>query len=484
MLLLNNIGIIILLLGVITIISIIVVMLLENRDPIKSLSWILVLLFLPVLGIILYAFFGKNLRRQKIIKRKELKNYEVLERVVKVYRRALTSKELVMDDAIKEKKSIINLQLNNSSSIIHKGNDLKLLVNGKNKFDELKKDLLNAKQFIHLQYYIFDGDNIGTEIKDILIQKAQEGLEVRVLIDDVGSWGLSKQFIRSMRDGGVDVQSFMSVLFPSLTSKVNYRNHRKIVVIDGTVGYLGGINVADKYIHGMPGIGSWRDTHLKIEGNAVNSLQFSFLSDWYFVTQQELSDPKYFHIAEQPKGDKIVQISTSGPDTDWQGIMQGILKIISTAKDYVYLTTPYLMPTESVLTTLKVAAMSNVDVRIIIPEKSDVTITKWASDSYLADLMRSGVKIYFYTKGFIHSKVVVSDDIISSVGSTNIDFRSFEQNFEVTAFVYDKDFAVEVKDLFMDDFKNSKLLNIKEWEQRSLFQKIKESVSRLFSPLL
>ncbi len=458
MLLLNNIGIIALILGIITVIGIMVVMLLENRDPIKSLSWILVLLFLPVLGIILYAFFGKNLRKQKIIKRKGLKNYEILERVVKVYRKALTSKELVMDDAIKEKKSIINLQLNNSSSIIHDGNDLKLLVNGKNKFDELKKDLLNAKKFIHLQYYIFDGDNIGSEIKNILIKKAKEGLEVRVLIDDVGSWGLSKQFIRSMRDAGVDVQSFMKVLFPGLTSKMNYRNHRKIVVIDGVIGYLGGINVADKYIHGMPGIGSWRDTHLKIKGNAVNSLQFSFLSDWNFVSQQELSDPKYFPITEQPQGDKIVQISTSGPDTDWQGIMQGILKIISTAKDYVYLTTPYLMPTESVLTALKVAAMSNVDVRIIIPEKSDVTITKWASNSYLADLMRSGVKIYFYKKGFIHSKVVVSDDIISSVGSTNIDFRSFEQNFEVTAFIYDKNFAVEVKNLFQQDFEDAHYL--------------------------
>ncbi len=305
-----------------------------------------------------------------------------------------------------------------------------------------------------------------------------------MLIDDVGSWGLSKQFIHSMRDGGVDVQSFMKVLFPGLTSKMNYRNHRKIVVIDGVIGYLGGINVADKYIHGMPGIGSWRDTHLKIEGNAVNSLQFSFLSDWYFVSQQELSDPKYFPITTEHKGDKIVQISTSGPDTDWQGIMQGILKIISTAKDYVYLTTPYLMPTESVLTALKVAAMSNVDVRIIIPEKSDVTITKWASDSYLADLMRSGVKIYFYTEGFIHSKVVVSDDIISSVGSTNIDFRSFEQNFEVTAFVYDRDFALEVKNLFKQDFEDSRLLNIDEWEKRPLSQKIKESVSRLSSPLL
>ncbi len=471
-------------LGLVTIIGIIVVMLLENRDPIKSLSWILVLVFLPILGIFLYGFFGRNLRKQKIIKRKGLKNYEILEKVVKIYQKELTNKDLVIDDAIKEKQSIINLQLNNSSSIIHEGNDLKLLVDGKNKFDELKQDLRNAKHFIHIQYYIFEDDNIGNEIKNILMEKANEGLEVRMLIDDVGSWSLSKKFMKSMRDAGVEVYSFMQVLFPTLTGKVNYRNHRKIVVIDGTIGYLGGINVADKYIDGMPNIGVWRDTHLKIIGNAVNSLQFSFLSDWYFVTQQEISDPKYFPISEQAKGDKLVQITTSGPDTDWKGIMQGILKIISIAKDYVYLATPYLMPTESILTALKVAAISGVDVRIIIPEKSDVTITSWASNSYLEELMKSGVKIYFYQKGFIHSKVIVSDDIISSVGSTNIDFRSFEQNFEVTAFVYDKDFSLEIKDLFRKDFEDSKLLNIEEWEQRPLSQKVKESVSRLSSPLM
>ncbi len=463
--------------------NIIVIMVSENRNPVKSLSWILVLLFLPILGIILYSFFGQNLRKQKIIKRKGLKNYDILEKIVTVHRKILTSEDIIIDDTLKEKEDIINLQLNNSKSIINTDNKLKLLVNGKSKFDELKKDLLNAKKFIHLQYYIFDEDNIGNEIKNILIKKANDGLEIRVLIDDVGSWKLSNNFINLMTDAGIEVHSFLKVRFPNLTSKVNYRNHRKIVIIDGTIGYLGGINIADRYINGMPDIGIWRDTHLKIEGDAVNSLQFIFLSDWYFVSQKELYDKKYFPVTK-PKGNKVVQISASGPDSDWPGIMMGILKIISTAKKYVYITTPYLMPNENILMALKSAAMSNVDVRIIIPEKSDAIITSLSSHSYLKELMISGVKIYFYKKGFIHSKVVISDDIISSIGSTNIDFRSFEQNFEVNAFVYNKEFTLEVKNLFIEDFENSALLNIDEWKKRPLREKAKESLARLLSPLL
>ncbi len=467
----------------VTIMVVIGIMILENRSPLKSLSWILVLILLPGLGIVLYIFFGQNFRKEKIINRKGLKNHAYMSEVAHAQTHDLSKYGWLKNDQIKEKEQIIQLQLNNSSSLVTIGNNVKLLNNGEAKFKALIEDLKNAKQFIHIQYYIFSKDTIGNVIKNILIEKAKSGVKVRMIVDDVGSWELKKSYFRELRSYGIEIFSFLEVRFPVLTSKVNYRNHRKIVVIDGYVGYLGGINVSDRYIHGVPSLGIWRDTHIRIEGDAVNSLQYIFSLDWYFVSREELANVKYFPTKEAT-GDKLVQISASGPDTDWPGIMMAFFKIISTAKDYVYIATPYFMPEESVLMALKTAAMGGVDVRIILPEKSDAYITKLSSMSYLRELMETGVKFYFYQKGFIHSKVVVSDDIVTSIGSANMDFRSFEQNFEVMAFIYNEEFALEVKDTFKEDFADSKRVILAEWRKRPVRQKVKESLARLLSPLM
>lgn len=468
---------------VVSIIMVAGVMVLENRSPLKSLSWILVLLLLPILGIVLYVFFGQNLRKQKIIRRKGLKNHEFLRSLAKSQTTNLSKFYGSYDDVLKEKGRLIQLQLKNSDSVLTAGNKVELLNSGKHKFDELIKELQLAKHFIHLQYYIVENDEIGTKIKDVLVKKVKEGVEVRVIIDDVGSWKIKHRDIRKLRRLGIQIYSFLEVRFPALTSKLNYRNHRKIVIIDGSVGFVGGINIADRYINGDPKIGIWRDTHLKIEGDAVNSLQAIFSIDWYFVSQVELSDKKYYPL-KTPKGDKLVQVSTSGPDTDWPGIMMGFFKLITTAKKYVYIATPYFMPNESVLMALKTAAMGGVDVRIIIPEKSDAYITKLSSMSYIKEMVLTGVKFYFYQKGFVHCKVIVSDDMVASIGSANMDFRSFEQNFEVTAFVYNKDFAKEVKQVFIDDLADSNRVILSEWRKRPLKQKAQESFARLLSPLL
>ncbi len=459
------------------------VMILENRSPLKSLSWILVLLLLPLLGIILYIFFGQNLRKKKIIRRKGLKNHEYLRSVANEQTKDLSQFYGLSNTILKEKEGIIQLQLNNSNSVMTAGNKVTLLNNGGEKFEALFDELEKAKHFIHLQYYIIEKDEIGNRLKDLLIKKAKEGVVVRVIVDDVGSWELKRKDFVGLRNAGIEIYPFLTVRFPTFTSKLNYRNHRKIVIIDGLVGFVGGINVADRYIHGNPEYGIWRDAHLKVEGDAVNSLQTIFSIDWYFVSQEELADKKYYP-AKEPIGNKLVQITPSGPDTDWPSIMMGFFKIITTAKDYVYIASPYFMPSESVLMALKTAAMGGVDVRIVIPEKSDAYITKLSSMSYIKEMMLTGVKFYFYQKGFIHSKVMVSDDMVASVGSANMDFRSFEQNFEVTAFVYDKEFAIEVKNSFMEDFEDSSLVNLTEWRKRPLNQKTKESLARLLSPLL
>ena len=468
---------------IISILVVIGVMILENRSPLKSLSWILVLLLLPLLGVVLYVFFGQNLRKQKIIRRKGLKNHEYLQSLAKAQTKDLSKFYGLNEEILKEKERIIQLQLQNSNSVLTAGNKVELYNEGKTKFEELFKEIRKAKRFIHLQYYIIDKDEVGNELRDILVEKAREGVEVRVIIDDVGSWEVKRKDFETIRQSGIEIYSFLEVRFPWFTSKLNYRNHRKIVVIDGLVGFIGGVNVADRYIHGNPLYGIWRDSHLKIEGDAVNSLQTIFSIDWYFVSEVELADKKYYP-AKESVGDKLVQITPSGPDTDWPGIMMGFFKMITTSKKYIYIASPYFMPNESVLMALKTAAMGGVDVRIIIPEKSDAYITKLSSMSYLKEMMLAGVKFYFYQKGFIHCKVMVSDDMVASVGSANMDFRSFEQNFEVTAFVYDKEFAEEVKQSFIDDLADSNRVILSEWRKRPLKQKAKESLARLLSPLL
>ncbi len=468
----------------ISILVVVIMIVLENRSPLKTISWVLVLLLLPGLGFIFYIFFGQNFRKEKIIARKGLRNHHRLNYLAHSQITQLADGQYGEDDIAREPTGIVRLLLNNSSSVITSGNEVTFLHNGTEKFKALINELKKAKHFIHLEYYIFAEDNIGNQVKEILKEKAQRGIEVRLIVDDVGSWELKRSFFDEMREAGIEVYSFLEVHFPLLTSKVNYRNHRKIVVIDGQVGFIGGYNIADRYKDGdMSSYGIWRDTHIMVKGDAVNSLQSIFLIDWYFVSQTELSDTKYFPQST-PVSNKVMQIVASGPDSDWPAIMMGIFQAIVSAKDYVYIATPYFMPSESVLLALKTAALSGVDVRIIIPEKSDAFITLLCSRSYIREMLEAGVQIYFYQKGFLHSKTLVTDDRISIVGSANMDFRSFEQNFEATAFIYDKETGREMKQTFLQDQADSEIILLPEWIDRPHIEKVKESFARLFSPLL
>lgn len=468
----------------ISILVVIIMIVLENRSPLKTISWVLVLLLLPGLGIFLYIFFGQNFRKEKIIARKGLRSHHRLNYLAHSQITQLADGSLSGQDIAREPTGIVRLLLNNSSSVITTGNEVTFLNNGTEKFEALIHELNKAQHFIHLEYYIFAEDKIGNQVKEILKDKARLGIEVRLIVDDVGSWELKDSFYQEMRDAGIEVYSFLRVHFPLLTSKINYRNHRKIVVIDGHVGFIGGYNIADRYKDGdIKSYGIWRDTHIMIEGDAVNSLQNIFLIDWYFVSQTELSDPKYFP-SSKPVSNKVMQIVPSGPDSDWPAIMMGIVQAIVTAKDYVYIATPYFTPGESVLSAMKMAALSGVDVRIIIPEKSDAFITLLCSRSYIREMLEAGVQVYFYQKGFLHSKTLVVDDRISIVGSANMDFRSFEQNFEATAFIYDGQTAEEMKRTFLRDQADSEIILLPEWTDRPHIEKVKESFARLFSPLL
>ncbi|MCK9155286.1 MAG: cardiolipin synthase [Paludibacteraceae bacterium] len=459
-----------------TILTTIIMLLMENRNPVKSIAWIVVLILLPIVGFIFYIFFGKNFRRQFVISRRSLQK-------VKRNTNAVCDINSIPEESLPaEYRNVASLALNSCDSDLYAHNDVKIYTDGKSMFDDILVALESAKHHIHMEYYIFLSDEIGSRVIDILIRKAKEGVSVRVIIDDVGSWMMKKSAVAEMEDAGIKVMSFLKVGLPFLSSRVNYRNHRKILIVDGLVGFTGGMNIADRYAKGLSW-GPWRDTHSRIEGGAVSGLQKAFLSDWYFVNRKLLSDPVFYPKPEK-KGSSLIQIISSGPDTTWDSIMQVYFMAIVQARKYVYIETPYFLPNESIITALQTAALSGTNVEMILPERSDAKITLIGSYSYLNEMFKAGVKVSFYKKGFIHSKVIVIDDMICTIGSANMDFRSFEQNFELNALIYDPEVAIKMKKIFNMDMLDSRRVYKDDWENRLIKQRLKESCARLFSPLL
>ncbi|VAW20424.1 Cardiolipin synthase, ClsA [hydrothermal vent metagenome] len=467
----------------ITSVAIAVIIVMEKRSPFKTIAWILALVLLPIIGLIFYLFLGQEYRKRKLWSRRGIKDLERIRELTSRQLRRINRDQLETGGDILEKEKIISLLLNNSHSLLTTGNEVKLLNNGEATFKAILNAIDKACHHIHLEYYIIDDDEIGNQLKRELIKKSREGVEVRVIIDDVGSWSLSKKYIKELRDAGVELYPFMEVRFPRLTSRLNYRNHRKIVVIDGEVGFTGGINLADRYKTGNKKVGLWRDTHIQITGDAVSCLQVIFAADWFFVKKENLAGDKYFKPFSEAPG-VPVQITSSGPDSDWKSIEQAYFTAIAGAKQHVYITTPYLIPPQDIVSALKTAALGNIDVRIIIPERSDARVSKWCSFSFVNELLEAGVKVYFYKKGFIHSKILIVDSILSSVGTTNLDFRSFETNFEINAFIYDKEFTERMILQFNIDLENSMEIVLEEWSQRSWINKLRESLAHIVSPML
>lgn len=456
---------------------------LENRNPTKTISWVVVLFVLPIIGLIFYFLVGKNYRKEKIFSRKGLEDFERIRNLSADQVIELHGRDFSDDEKIRSKLPIINLLLRNSKALLTTRNRTAILNNGNDTFVSIKAWLNKAKDHIHLEYYIIDDDRIGNEVREILISKAREGVKVRLIYDDVGCWKLGKKFLASLENAGVELYPFMEVRFPFLANRINYRNHRKIIVIDGRVGFVGGINIADRYIHGNEEIPFWRDTHMRIEGEAVNSLQVVFIIDWYFVSGQVLGDRKYFP-ATRIQNTQLVQITASGPDSDWASIMQAYFSAISTATRYIYITVPYFIPNESILTALKTVALSGIDVRMIIPGKSDSFLAFNGTMSYVDELLEAGIRVFYYQKGFIHSKLIMVDDVFASVGTANMDIRSFDDNFEVNALIYDEQLCTELKNYFIEDMSHCIEADRGEQRKRSYKTKFAESFARIFSPLL
>jgi cardiolipin synthase A/B len=467
----------IIVLYVYTMISTISVLLLENRNPVKSISWVLVLLFLPVIGLFFYLLLGQDYRKKKIISKKSIRT--VVDRPIASFDIQKLNRTLIDDNQL----NLIKLLYKNSDAAGYAFNKIDILSNGEDTFKALFDDIKNAKDHIHIEFFIFDDDKISNQLRELLILKAQEGIRVRMIYDYWGSFNLSKKYLKSLRDAGVYVRPFLPFRWRiSRSNKINYRNHRKLVIVDGLVGYTGGLNVADRYIYGNA-LGVWRDTFVRFEGSVVQGIQLLFMVDWYFVDQKLIDGSEYF---PNPKKFELnlVQLVNSGPDSDWEAIMQGIAAAIMTATKYIYIHSPYFMPTDVIASCIQMAALSGVDVRLMIPERSDAKLSDASTSSYLGAVLEAGVRVFKYKSGLLHSKAIVVDDFISIIGSCNLDERSFFQNFEANAFVYDFKTAFKLKELFFDDIQKCEELTLEAWTNRKRRQKLKESFARLFSPLM
>ncbi|HHT22650.1 MAG TPA: cardiolipin synthase [Bacteroidales bacterium] len=459
------------------IISTISVILLDNRNPEKSLSWVMVLVFLPFLGLLLYLLIGQDYRKRKMISRKSI------HRITTRPCAAISIKELDTSEIDIDFAKLIYMLKSNSEADPYVQNKIEVFAVGENIFESIFEAIRNAKNHIHIEFFIFEDDNISNKLRELLIQKSKEGVRVRMIYDYVGSYKLSKNYLRSLRAAGVYCRPFLPLRLRLRRSKINYRNHRKLIVVDGTIGFTGGINIADRYIVGSE-LGKWRDTVVRIEGPGVHGIQKLFLIDWYFVERKVITDEKYFPKPSVFDKNNIIQVVPSGPDTDWQAIMQGICAAIMAANKYVYIHTPYFMPNDLVNGCIQMAALNGTEIRVMIPDKSDVKLTDLGTASFLADVMEAGVRVFRYKSGMLHSKAIVVDDFVSIVGSANIDDRSFKHNFEVNAFIYDEKTALQLKELFEDDMEYCEELNLNDWNKRPRRQKLKESFARLFSPLM
>lgn len=455
----------------------IVAVLMDNKQPEKTMAWILVLCFMPIVGIIFYLFFGQNTRKEKVISERSM---DLL-----MKRSMLEFAEQENLHIPRRNRPLMKLFTNQNWALPFKDNEVSIFTDGYEFVSTLLYNIGQAQDHIHLDTYIIEDDPLGNLVADALIDKARQGVEVRLLYDDVGCWRVKDRFFNRMKVAGIQVYAFMPVRFPAFTGKVNYRNHRKLCVIDGKVGFIGGMNIALRYVKGTARQ-AWRDTHLCIRGGAVYAIQRAILVDWYFVSRTLVTDRRYYPPVDKTIDNNcLTQIVTSSPVSPWPDIMQGYVRVLLQAHRYVYMESPYFLPTEPVLFAMRTAALAGVDVRLIVPRHGDAKLVEWASRSYLMEVIEAGVKVYLYEPGFNHSKILVSDDNLSSCGSTNIDFRSFENNFEANAFFFNEGMALRLKKVFLTDQAQSTLVDdVSYFIKRPFLQRLLESLVRLLSPLL
>lgn len=464
----------------------IAIIFLERRNVSSTWAWMMVLFFIPVLGFVMYLVLGQKFKKRKLAKLLGI-NPSMINDLVVEQRRQLQSGDLEFaGPEVDEYSDLISMNLTTGLSLFTTQNVVDIYTDGNEKFDALIADIKAAKHHIHLVYYIVRDDELGRRLMKALTAKAAEGVQIRFLYDHIGSSNLPRKFFKEFRAAGGKEEAFFPSRIPYINFKINFRNHRKLVVVDGQIGYIGGFNIGDEYLGLNKHFGKWRDTHLRIRGAAVLQMQAQFMIDWNIASSLKISfNETYFPRMIQDDTNPIgMQIVASGPDSEYQEIKNSYIKMIYAARKSVFLQTPYFVPDSSLLNALRTAALSGMDVRIMLPNKADHFFVYWATQSYLDELLSCGIKVYMYDAGFLHAKTLVVDGKVASVGTANLDIRSFKLNFEMNAFIYNQEVATTLEEIFIEDIENSHLLTIDEYSKRSWFSRIKESISRLLSPIL
>lgn len=454
---------------------------LENRHPTQTLTWLVVLGSFPLIGFFFYLFFGRNIRKHRLFKKKAL----IDEKAFAQFETGFRTYEEKIGRMRNHQRLLFKLANKLGHSPISFHTKTKILTNGIETFDQIFAELKKAKDHIHLEYYIVRHDVIGQKLKNLLIEKAKSGVEVRFLYDSVGSWKLSKKYKQELMEAGVEMVPFLPVTLPFLSNHINFRNHRKIIVIDGKVGFVGGLNIGDEYLGRNPYFGFWRDTHMMLEGEGVRTLQLIFLQDWYYMTGQKLLTERYILTrTEWEDQEGGVQLIAGGPDNKWEVIKSLFFSMIVSAKSSIWIASPYFIPDEDIKSALKIAALSGIDVKLLVPKRPDKRIVFYASRSYFPELLEAGVKVYEYEKGFMHSKIIIVDGELASIGTANMDMRSFHLNFEVNAFLYRTESVETLVNDYLRDLESSQEIILDEFQLRPFYIKLLESTCRLLSPLL
>lgn len=458
------------------------ILVLEFRRPAKAVAWLMVLFIFPFIGFVAYYFMAQEYSHRRKVRRKDRRVLGELRR--DLMRRARVARESheLPNPELHQEDRLFTLLHNIPSSPITRCNDVEVLSTAQRTYDSILEAMSRAERHIHVEYYILRSDETGRRFRNKMIEKAREGVEVRLIVDGVGSYELDGRFVRELREAGVQVYVFLPPLLAFFDKRANYRNHRKIVVVDGRTGFLGGVNVGNEYLGKDPKLGEWRDTHLRLDGDAVYFLQHVFLTDWGFVSGERLASSRYFP-EHDCMGSKHVQVIPSGPDTQWDSILEVYLGTFAAAKRRIYIATPYFIPDPGVEMALKTAAISGIDVRIILPGVNDSKVVYWASLSYVQELLQVGVRFYRYRRGFMHAKVLLIDSMLASVGTANLDMRSFFSNFEINAVLFDAETLAKLERDFQRDLLDSEEIVLEAFERRPRTQRAKEVLARLLSPL-
>ena len=456
----------------------------ERRNPTSTWLWLMVLTFLPIIGFLLYFIIGQDMSKKKMFKEKEEADKVFRDKVMKQEQKIINEEYSFLGSKFLEYEDIIRMHILTSEAYFSQDNEVEMYFSGEEKFKALLDSISNAKEYIYIEYYIFKSDGIGSKIIDKLTEKAKEGVEVKLLYDGMGGRKLKRGCFDELKAAGGEVAVFFPPLVRYITLRINYRNHRKICIIDGKEGYVGGFNIGDEYLGLSKKFGFWRDTHIKIKGTAIQGLLWRFSKDWRFATNKDDFNCRMELPESKGEGKAGVQIVSSGPDSKWPSVKDGYFKMITNARERIYIQTPYFIPDDSIFEALRVAGLSGLDVKVMIPCKPDHPFVYWAGLSYIGELLEAGVKFYTYENGFLHSKTFIMDDFVTSVGTANLDIRSFKLNFEVNAFIYDERVNQKMIDQFHLDLECCEEITIEKYAKRSNIVKLKESVSRLLSPIL